>query len=382
MQSQIRRDKKIAMVIGQLTQGGAEKQLVLLAKQLQRIGEVEPVVFCTSSFTEPYGAVLDDMGVQWFCPSENTKGSLRRLIWLRDRIQAIDCSLIYGVLNIGNIYGDVVSLLLGLPLVTSIRSANSGLPFWIRLFSGVACQHARIVIANSRSCVDSLRKDLNVHHDRVRIVPNAVNLELSTSKGRDRVRRDWGIDEAAIVVGTVANIKPEKRAGFFIDIASALRRSNGKPVHYVWIGAGYEDDRIELRLADQPKLEARVHFPGARRDIINCLRAFDLFVLTSAYEGMPNALLEAMASGLPCVVTDVPGSRDVLLGGGGKEIGLLADPVDPLAFAGAVRMLLRDEERMTRMGRNAARHVREHYTVEAMVDAYSEVFRDVMESRN
>jgi glycosyltransferase involved in cell wall biosynthesis len=99
--------------------------------------------------------------------------------------------------------------------------------------------------------------------------------------------------------------------------------------------------------------------------------------LTSAYEGMPNALLEAMSAGLPSVATDVPGTRDVL--NAAPDIGILADPEHPGRFAESLVALLLDPRRMRVIGENAREYVREHHSLEEMTRRYCEVFRAVLE---
>jgi glycosyltransferase involved in cell wall biosynthesis len=150
----------------------------------------------------------------------------------------------------------------------------------------------------------------------------------------------------------------------------------GKPLNYIWIGDGPEKINIEKQVSKMPdKIREKVHFPGSQPDVLPSLLEFDLFVLTSTYEGMPNALLEALAAGLPCVVTDVPGSRDILAG---LEIGVLASSSDPKEFANSVRKLLIDPVRMKRMGDVAQKHIQVYYSVDKSVSLHCEVFDDVL----
>jgi len=186
------------------------------------------------------------------------------------------------------------------------------------------------------------------------------------------------------VVGTVANLKQQKRPLFFMDAcrhADALwqsqfpDRSGG--LHFVWVGEGVERKRVMAAISGLPPgLGSRIHFPGASTDVPRCLSAFDVFVLTSAYEGMPNALLEALSAELPCVATNVPGTCDVLTADG--DVGILADPGDPAGFARAVFGLLCDTGRMETVGRNAQQDVRAVYSIERMVSSYAALFTRVL----
>jgi len=370
----------VALVIGQLSHGGAERQLTLLARGLQQCCEFVPVVFCLSEATEPYGSALSAAGVEWHSPPAGSRSRLRRLLWLVRELSRSRCSLVYGVLNTGNIYGGAAALVSGLPFVGSIRNADAGLPASVRFLSSFFCRRARIVVANSPSCVVSLRRDLGVQHGRVCVIPNAVVLLEAAPGARRKLRQKWGVPEDTYLVGTVANLKVPKRVGFFLQVAAAMHQSGEATLHFVWIGEGTERARLDKYLAQLPHtLAGRVHFPGARLDIPDCLSAFDAFVLTSAYEGLPGALLEAMAAGLPCVATNVPGTRDVLAASPDNEIGLLADASDPARFADTLLELLRDTERMQRLGDSAQRHVHEKYGLQAMVSKFCKVFHSVID---
>ena len=370
----------VGIVIGQLSHGGAEKQTAILAEGLLHTSELLPVVFCLSNSTEPHGDALRAAGVPLHTAPEGLKPGLQKLRWLAKQIRKVRCELIYGALHIGNIYAGVAALTARLPLITSIRNADEDLSPTIRALSGYFCRRSACVIANSPSCIISLREDLGVRHQRVRLIPNAVPSAAATPGARTRLRREFGIPAEAVLIGTVALLKPQKRPEFFIEICRELYRrepaSPPSPLHFIWIGDGPEKYRITAMLAAlTTDLSGRIHFTGACTDVPDCLAAMDIFILTSAYEGMPNALMEAMAAGLPCLATDVAGIRDVITGAPkGMEIGVLSSADDPKTFATQLMTLLQDPDRMHAMRAVARSHIREVYTPEKMIQAYQEVF--------
>lgn len=135
---------------------------------------------------------------------------------------------------------------------------------------------------------------------------------------------------------------------------------------------GLEQLSRELGLAD------RVEFRGASRQVPELLADARLFVLSSRYEGMPNALLEAMAQGLPAVATAVGGVAEVMTDG---EAGVIVPPEDPAALAGAIAGLLSDDQRAARLGQAARARIQERFTVAAHVDRLLAVYREVLRSR-
>jgi glycosyltransferase involved in cell wall biosynthesis len=120
-----------------------------------------------------------------------------------------------------------------------------------------------------------------------------------------------------------------------------------------------------------------VTFTGVRADVPKILAALDLFVLPSLWEGMPNAVLEAMAAGLPVVATAVGGTPEVVMDG---VTGLLVPPQDPSALAQAIERLLRDPDLRRTMGRAGRRRVEQHFdvreTVRQVEDLYETLLRE------
>jgi len=369
----------VGIVIGQLSHGGAEKQVALLARGLQQSGRVEPVVFCLSGFVDPYGRFLQENGIRYFSLPEKNSSIIRKLIWLVKQLKTARCDLMYGILNVGNIYAGLAAAVTRVPYITSIRNADAKLPAVVRVLSRMACQSSRLVIANSRSCVDSLADDLGVTHNHVCLIPNAILSSQGKPGTTSGLREGHAIPRDATLVGTVALLKAQKRAGYFIEVCKALLQdielAKRRDLHFIWIGNGPEASKaISLKEGLPAEIGQKIHFIGARNDVDDCLADLDLFVLTSQYEGMPNALLEAMGAGLPCVATHVVGTQDVLDGLHEEEIGVLAPAEHPEAFAAAVKTLLLDPERMKRMGENARQHVLKNYSLEAFVASHIEAF--------
>lgn len=374
---------RIAIVIGQLTHGGAERQCLELAKGLRDAGVFDLVVFCTSHHTEPYGELLTKAGIKWSAAPDGCLRGIGKLWWLVRNVRRSRCRLLFGMLHTGNVYAGLAALILRIPFVASIRSATREV-LAVRLPSAFACQRAAAVVANSASSSRALQADLGVRHPRVAIIANSVRRVERSPRGREGIRRQLGIPLDALVVGTMGNLKAEKRASFFLAVCKYAHDTwrrislNHALPHFIWLGDGPERHAVDTALAklpDDPR--SHVHFPGASLDVDSYLAVFDVFVLTSAYEGMPNALLEAMSAGLPCVATNVPGTYDVL--NAAPDIGILADPGNPGRFAESLVALLSDSERMRIIGENARKHVREHHSLEEMSRRYCDVFRSVLE---
>ena len=120
----------------------------------------------------------------------------------------------------------------------------------------------------------------------------------------------------------------------------------------------------------------RVRFLGIRRDVPELMNAADAYVMSSAWEGMANVLLEASATGLPIVVTDVGGNREVVVDG---KTGFLVPPKDPEALAQAMlRLMALPKEERARMGRAARQYIETYYSLDKVVEQWEELYHKLL----
>jgi glycosyltransferase involved in cell wall biosynthesis len=188
-------------------------------------------------------------------------------------------------------------------------------------------------------------------------IPNGANPEIFDRArykgGAAAFRHERGIGEAPIV-GYVGRIVLEKGVVEFVRAAAQVR-SAVPAATFVMVGAPLPSDRDDcwdevLRLRDELGLGSSLVLTGYRRDVPHLLAAFDLFALPSYREGMPYALLEAMATGLPVVATDIRGCREEVVDG---LTGFLVPPRNADALAGAIVKILSSPDLATRMGKAA-----------------------------
>jgi glycosyltransferase involved in cell wall biosynthesis len=172
--------------------------------------------------------------------------------------------------------------------------------------------------------------------------------------GRDGVRGELGIPDDALVVGSVANFKAAKDHATLLRAAAIVRRAVPS-LRVVLVGQGPLEAETR-RLAGELGLDGTVVFAGFRTDATRLMAGFDAFALSSTYEGLPIALIEAMASGCPAVVTGVGGTPEVVADG---VHGFLVPPRDPAALAAGLTRLLGDPALRAGMGAAAAARARD-----------------------
>ncbi len=371
---------RVGLVIGQLSTGGAELQVTRLAVELSRRTGFTPVVFCLSSYIDPYGPELTKAGIEWHATPVNFKSWLAKLIWLTRQVRQTRCDLVYGFLHVGNIYAGAAALLLNLPFIASMRSANSDFSNRIKTLTRFFLNRANVIVSNSSSGLEILRQDFQIRHERIILIPNII-IPVSTSpEARRRLRQQWGVTDEP-VIGTIAQIKAEKRTRLFVDTFTAL--NSHLPAHFVWVGDGPEKPTLETQAAAlDPQIRGRLHLEGYQKDIAAYLSAFDLFILTSAYEGSPNALLEAMSAQKVCVATNAPGITEVFAAQVfGQAVGVLCDRQDPEKIAQSIADLWADKMLMQNLSQNAHHWIQTNFSTESILQTYGQLFISLLPSR-
>jgi len=194
---------------------------------------------------------------------------------------------------------------------------------------------------------------------------------------RGRIRKELGIPASALVVGSVGRLVSVKDFGTAIDAVARLVRQD-IDVHLLLVGDGPQRNSLAAE-AEAAEIASRVHFAGRQADVAPFLAAMDVYVNSSLSEGMNLSILEAMAAGLPLVVSEV-GQNASLLGGEGTG-GLVVAPQSPDRLAGAVQELLNNADMRRQFGRRARGEFQRHYSTQRMVDQYQTLYSSLSSGR-
>jgi len=188
----------------------------------------------------------------------------------------------------------------------------------------------------------------------------------------EAVRAELGIPQDAPVVGTVTRLSAQKAPLDFVAAAAevAQQRPNA---HFVVVGDGPLRAEVEAEIAAQG-LSERVHLTGLRRDVPDLMHSFDVFALSSLWEGLPRVLPQAMAAGLPIVATAVDGNAEAVSDG---VNGFLTLPGNPQAFADALLKLLADPELAAQMGQAGLDRV-EEFSARKMVRDIAALYEELL----
>lgn len=267
----------------------------------------------------------------------------------------------------------------GLPVVCSVRGSDiHEYPFRSQSFMKAtrkALLAANVVVAVSQALAEQA-KAIAGEEIRVEVVYNGVDTRLfRPAPDRDEIRRQWGIPEASRVIAYVGRVERDKGIfeliSMFVEVASGLRDTR-----LLVVGDGAECDAVRSRLAASGLLD-RLHWLGRRppEEVAELLAASDLFCFPSHGEGMPNALLEAMATELPSVATRVGGVPEAIRHG---VEGLLVERGDEAALIREVRSLLGDPSARMRMGRAARCRALERFSWVANAAGHGRIYGSIL----
>jgi glycosyltransferase involved in cell wall biosynthesis len=223
-----------------------------------------------------------------------------------------------------------------------------------------------------------LREELirtGIPAEKIVYVPNSIDLDIfqRARPQRDALRAEFGLAPQTTVVGSIARLSKAKNLPLLLNAAKRLIDAR-LDVSFVVVGDGPERDSLE-RTARGLGIASRVHFAGWRDDIPEMLAAFDIFGLSSLTEGLPKAALEAMASGIPIVATDVGGMSQLVRHG---ETGLLVPAGDLDQLTEAIRSLIRNPDQAQRMGQAGHVLVSRQFSPTVMCRRIMEVYTDVL----
>jgi len=213
----------------------------------------------------------------------------------------------------------------------------------------------------------------------IEVVPNGVDLARFTPSAvrRAETRRALGIDAEAYVIGTCAVFRTQKRLDLWLEVAKAVS-ADFPTARFVLVGDGPLRPEVEEAIARLGLVE-KVILPGLKGDVRGYLDAMDVFLMSSEFEGLPVAMLEAMAMETAIVATSVGGIPEVLVEESG---GICVPSGDVRGLADALRLLGRAAPHRQQLGKRGRQRVEEAFSMERMQGRLEAIYREVVEGRS
>ena len=364
---------KVALLIATLEQAGAEKQLTLLARGLPRDAfDVDVIALVRGGH---YERELRDAGIRVHVLGKRRKLDPRALLALRALVRRLAPDVVHAWMFTANAYARLALGGRGAPpVIASERGPDDWKSAWQHRLDRLLVARTSLLVVNAE-VVARQAASRGFPAQRIRVVPNGIEIPQPPRAGRNR-KDGFDIPAGSHVVGYVGRLARGKRVEDLIDAVALLRASFPDAVLVV-IGDGPERAPLERRAAERG-LGGAVRFLGHRADAAALVAGLDAFWLASENEGMSNSLMEAMAAGVPVVVSDIPGNRDLVVD---DVTGCTAPVGEPRAFADATARLWRDPARAAAIGAAAADRIRRELSVERMVERYAQLYHEVVDER-
>ncbi|MGI9952918.1 glycosyltransferase [Moorellaceae bacterium AZ2] len=370
-------NKFIVFLTTGLVYGGAETQLVRLATRLKaRSWEVKVVSMLPPQAyveeLEAAGIPIESLGMRRGVPDPRALFRFASILRL-EQPQVVHSHMVHA-----NLLARLARPLARVPvLVCTVHTINEGGRHreWAYRLTDFLCDLTTQV---SQSGLERYVRVRAVPQHKIRFIPNGVDTDRfrPNPEARARLRHELGLGNVFswLAVGRCEEAKdyPNMLRAF-----AMVLREHGNTVLLI-AGQGSLREEAE-QLANQLGLREKVHFLGLRKDVPELMNAVDAYVMSSAREGMPMVLLEAGATGLPIVATDVGGNREVVLDG---MSGFLVPPKDPEALARAMlRLMILSQEERRRMGEVGRAHVEANFSLEKVVDQWESLYQECLAAK-
>ena len=366
---------RVALCITDLEVGGAERNLVELAIRLDP-ARAEPVVYCLKPRPESDAAscvpALEAAGIEVHCLGGRWSGQIPSLIRrLTELLAGQKPDLIQTFLFHANFVGRIAARRAGVRhVVSGIRVAERGQwwHLWLdRLTAGRVDRHVCV----SESVARFSRDQGRLPGEKLVVIPNGLDVTRYPAPQAADLR-PCGIGPGRRVITYVGRLDRQK--GLLWLVGTAPKWLAELPVcDLLLVGEGPERGRLE-RLCRQEAISDRVRLAGWRRDVPEILAASDLLALPSKWEGMPNVGLQAMASRLPVLATDVEGVRELL---GPEADSQTVAYGDTETLVKKTVTIMSDRQLASRLGEKNRLRAEREFTVDRMVNAYQELWESL-----
>jgi sugar transferase (PEP-CTERM/EpsH1 system associated) len=354
----------VAHVVLGLKVGGLERVTVNLVRGLLS-SRFQPIVICLEERGE-FAADIERLGVPFYVLGKKPGISWRAIRELAGLFRTHDVKIVHTHNAAPHFHGAAAALLAGVPVRVHTKHGRNFPPTRNKeRVNRISSWATDVVVAVSDDAANLAVRVERVNPRKVRRIWNGVDTELYSPRGQAETRPH--------VIGTVARLSVEKDQKTMLAAFRLVTREVPE-ARLVFAGDGLsapelKDTAMKLGIADS------VTFLGKCFDIPAVLSQFSVFTLSSVTEGISMTILEAMATGLPVVATDVGGNREIV---NPPECGLIVPPREPRALADAYLALLCDPARRAKMGDAARTRIVQHFSLKKMLADYIELYEELL----
>lgn len=356
---------------------GAENVVAALARDLQQSGHAACVGVFENAHVAPNSVAhqFESRGLHIIRIPCRHRFDLAAVRKIRGIIASEEIDLVHSHGYKSDIYAWLAARQLQLPIMATshLWTRQTAAIRFYEFLDGLVLRRFHAVAAVSQRIAGQLRQ-AGIAEEKISVIHNGI--DLSPFDAAAPVLKSELQAGGRRLIGTVGRLTSQKGMEYFLAAAQKLLKEF-PDLLFAIVGDGPDRQKLE-QMARELEIEKSIRFTGARSDMPGVYASLDLFVLASIAEGMPMALLEAMASGRPVVATAVGAVPQIVVVG---TTGMLVRPKDSTELANAISSLLRHQDLSERVARNGRAAVRRQFSSQVMTQKYCELYAQLLEKR-
>ncbi len=357
--------------------GGAETVLFNIVNNLDRLKyNSYAAIFRTGWLHQK----LADNNIKTFLLKSTRPFDVGLLVRMRKTIKKNNIDLVHSHLPDANTYSCIAAATAGVPIIATYHGqiGKSGKKIDIgNLKLRIVRRFAAKVVTVSDYLKNELIQMAGFPSQRIHTIYNGIDFSrFNHDVDINEKKRELGLNRSDKLVGMVGNIRPTKGYEYYIRAAAIITKKI-ENVKFLIIGDGppYLKEKV-INEINNLGLSDRVLMLGFREDVPELLKILDVFVLSSISEGLSIATIEAMGAYVPVVATDCGGPREIIEN---EKNGFLVPSENEEKLAEKITLILEDRELSKSLSINAARHVRERFNIERMIDNYQRLYDECLQ---
>jgi len=370
---------RVLYFTGTLEVGGLERFVTRISLKAKESNAYEPVICCLINKQGPFLSLLEEKGVKIIDAPKKWFRNLNALFALSHQIQELSPDIVHSQVNF-SLGQQRFAVFLANPRIKFCVTERSQyvrqgfslfrriIQFYFLRFLGTD------YTANSKSVANHVAGQVGINPDKIGVIPNGTAEIPENEITRKKIRERYGWEKDDFVLGYVARLAPGKGHELFVRTIAELIK-NHTLIKACLVGDGELFSTIQ-QLISKSGLSKVFSMPGSVSNVEDYLRAFDAVVLLSEREGMPNALLEAMATGKPIIATPVGGVPEILDHG---RAGILVD-ANLEDIVKAVETLVMNTALCRSLGQKARQQIKDHYGLDQVFEGLVNYYKSFEKS--
>lgn len=358
---------------------GTEKMIYELVKKINKEKyEVKVCVFKDDSGDQ----LLDKLrkkNIETFCLNLNKKWEIWKLIKLFKIIKKFKPDILQSFLFFDNITARVMGKILGISVIISgQRNVDIYRSKSRNFIEKITIPLADCIVSNSRAGKELLIRREKVPENKIKVIYNGIDLKdfhnIQRGKLSELINKEI---TNSLVVGFVGRLIKQKGLNYLLEAAAELKKEFRKII-FVLIGDGDKKEKLE-ELAKKLDIQDVIYFIGRKEEAWQYMKLFDVFVLPSLSEGLPNVIIEAIVCEVPVVATKTGGISELIEDG---KNGFLVEPKNSRFLSKKIRHILNlsEKERKT-ITENARKKIKENFSIEKMVKEYQILYEELLKQK-